>query len=96
MLFLQPPPMARAGGFPQDAIQQPETKEKVMSNETAAIIKHSTTVSLTFTDKPDEATRTRLKAAGFKFENGNWYRNQTQGKSANTAELQQFLLTLAG
>jgi hypothetical protein len=61
------------------------------NSEAVAIIRQSITVSLTFTAKPAEATRQRLKDAGYKFENGNWYRNQSDGKLANQAEVQQLL-----
>jgi hypothetical protein len=63
-----------------------------MSNsEPVAIVRQSVTVSITYTSKPDEATRQRLKDAGYKFENGHWYRNQTQGNMATQAEILQLL-----
>ncbi len=61
-----------------------------MSNqETIGVIRTSYTVSVTFTNKPDDAMRARLKAAGYKFENGNWYRNQTDGKLATLEDVSQ-------
>jgi hypothetical protein len=69
---------------------QSETQEKVMSNsEAIGVIRTSYTVSVTFTNKPDEATRARLKSAGYKFENGNWFRNQTEGKLATLEDIGQ-------
>jgi hypothetical protein len=57
------------------------------NSETIGVIRTSYTVSVTFTSKPDEATRARLKAAGFKFENGNWFCNQADGKLATLDDI---------
>jgi hypothetical protein len=61
-----------------------------MSNqETIGVIRTSYTESVTFTTKPDDAMRARLKAAGYKLENGNWHRNQTDGKLATLEDVAQ-------
>jgi hypothetical protein len=60
-------------------------------SEAVAIVRQSVTVSITYTSKPDEATRAALKNTGYKFENGHWYRNQAQGNMASQAEIQQLL-----
>jgi hypothetical protein len=64
-----------------------------MSNsEAVAIIRHSVTLSLTFTNKPSDSERQALKDRGYKFENGQWYRNQTDSRLATQAEVQQLLM----
>lgn len=50
------------------------------SSEFIGIIQTSYTISLTFVDKPDEATRARLKKAGFQFDRGRWYRSQPDSR----------------
>ena len=55
------------------------------------VIRSSYTVSITFTAKPSEELRKRLKAAGYKFENGNWYRNQSDGNLATDASVDRLL-----
>lgn len=64
-----------------------------MSNSNpVAIVRQSVTVSLTFTDKPDEATRQRLKSSGYKFENGHWYKNDTKSDLVSQDSIQQLLM----
>jgi 2C-methyl-D-erythritol 2,4-cyclodiphosphate synthase len=35
--------------------------------------------------------RSKLKSAGYKFENGNWYKNQSDGNLATHASVDQLL-----
>lgn len=55
------------------------------------VIRTSYTVAITFTAKPSEQLRQRLKNAGYKFENGNWYRNQSEGNLATNDNVEQLL-----
>lgn len=43
-----------------------------MTQSVQAIIRRPSTVAATFTGKPGEATRARMKAAGAEFKNGQW------------------------
>ena len=54
-----------------------------MSFTNQAIVRHTSTTSLTFTSKPSEETRKGLIASGFQFngKSGQWYRGH------ETAEL---------
>lgn len=45
-----------------------------------SIIRKTFTEALTFTGKPTSETIKLLKASGFKYENGNWYRSQTDSR----------------
>jgi hypothetical protein len=72
-----------------NAAWQPRRSHK-SNSEPFGVIRSSDTL----TSKPDEATRARLKAAGFKFENGNWSKNQTEGKLATLEDVA--LLTPTG
>jgi hypothetical protein len=64
-----------------------------MSESTpVAIVRQSVTVSLTFTSKPSDSERQALKDKGYKFENGQWYRNQTDSRLTTQAEVQQLLM----
>jgi hypothetical protein len=75
----------------------PETqKENLMTNTqneqpTVGIIQTSYTVSVTFTDKPSPEQRTELKAAGYLFDKGRWFRNQSDSKLATQASVDQML-----
>ena len=64
-----------------------------MSNNTnpIAIARQVTTVSITFTEKPSEERRRELKAAGFKFENGNWYKSESQSHFADDATVAKLI-----
>ena len=64
-----------------------------MSDSTpVAIIRQSVTVSVTFTSKPGDSERQALKTQGYKFENGQWYRNETTSRLAAQAEVHQLLM----
>jgi hypothetical protein len=77
----------------------PEPKENIMSNTQQAstieqpigVIRTSFTVGITFTNKPSEELRRKMKEAGYKFENGNWYKNQSEGKLATQETVDQLL-----
>jgi hypothetical protein len=57
-----------------------------MSNsEPVAIVRKVFTISITFVNKPSDARRQQLKGAGYRFENGNWYKSDTEGKHADDA-----------
>jgi hypothetical protein len=72
--------------------------EKVMSNsqqpsdQPIGVIRTSYTVSVTFTAKPSEELRTKLKSAGYRFENSHWFKNQTEGSLATLATADQLLV----
>ena len=63
-----------------------------MSNqEPIGILQTSFTVSLTFTSKPTEEMRQRLKQAGYLFDKGRWFRNQSDSKQATVEAVEQLL-----
>jgi hypothetical protein len=63
-----------------------------MSNqETIAIARRTVTVSITFAGKPSEDRRKALKDAGYKFENGSWYRSETVSNLATDAEVAKII-----
>ena len=45
-----------------------------------AIVRKSNTVAMTFTSKPDLGLIQRLKTAGYKYENGNWFKSQSDSQ----------------
>jgi hypothetical protein len=55
------------------------------------IIQTSYTVSFTFTDKPSAEQRAKLKAAGYLYDRGRWFRNQSDSKLATQASVDQML-----
>ncbi len=55
------------------------------------IIQTSYTVAITFTDKPSPEQRSELKAAGYLFEKGRWFRNQSDSNLATQANVDQLL-----
>ena len=59
-----------------------------MSNtDQVAIVRRTYTESITFVGKPSEERRVQLKAAGYKFENGNWYRSRSDSQLASDDEV---------
>lgn len=48
-----------------------------------AIIKQTTTVSVTFAEKPSEERRRQLREAGYRYENGNWYKSEPDSQMAS-------------
>ncbi len=55
------------------------------------IVQSSYTVSITFSARPDDELRRKLKAAGFLFDRGRWYRNQSDSNNAARAMVEQLL-----
>jgi hypothetical protein len=43
-----------------------------MSNS-VAIVRKTTTLSITYVEKPSDEERRKLKEAGYRYENGNWF-----------------------
>jgi hypothetical protein len=80
-------------------VEPQTTKEKVMNNTqqttniepAIGIIQSSYTVSVTFTDKPSPEQRAELKAAGYLFDKGRWFRNQSDSKLATQTSVDQLL-----
>jgi hypothetical protein len=59
--------------------------------EPAAIIKHTTTVSITFVNRPSGDMIAKLKAGGYRYEAGNWFKSETQGKHADHETVAQLV-----
>jgi hypothetical protein len=55
------------------------------------IIQTSYTVSVTFTDKPSPEQRAKLKSAGYLFDRGRWFRNQSDSKLATQDSVDDML-----
>ena len=47
-----------------------------------AIIRKTTTVAFTFEGMPSEERRRALKEAGYRYDNGHWYRSQSDSQMA--------------
>lgn len=62
-----------------------------MSNNPIAIARQVTTVSITFSEKPSEERRRELKASGFRYENGNWYKSDSQSHLADEATVAKLI-----
>ena len=56
-----------------------------------AIIRQTTTVSIAFAEKPSEERRKQLRDAGYRYENGNWYRSDPQSRMASEELVAQVL-----
>ena len=65
--------------------------EANVNNQPVGIIRQTTTVSITFVEKPSEELRRQLRESGFRYENGNWYRSQTDGQMATEELVAQVL-----
>ena len=61
------------------------------TSEAIGIVQTSYTVSITFTAKPSDEQRRKLKASGFLFDKGRWYRNQSSSDHASQATVDQLL-----
>jgi hypothetical protein len=55
------------------------------------VIQSSYTVSITFTAKPSVEFRQKLKAAGYLYDKGRWFRNQSNSSLATQATVDQLL-----
>ena len=47
-----------------------------------AIVRKTTTVAITFEGVPPEERRRALKEAGYRYDNGHWYRSQSDSQMA--------------
>jgi hypothetical protein len=52
---------------------------------------HMATVSITFVNRPSSEMIAKLKAGGYRYEAGNWFKSQTQGKHADEAVVSQLV-----
>ncbi len=62
-----------------------------MTEQPIAIIHQTTTVSMTFVEKPTDSQRQQLKDTGFRYDNGKWYKSATQGQHADAEMVGQIL-----
>ena len=63
-----------------------------MSNqETFGIAHKKYTRSFTFKNMPDITTRRKLKAAGFIYDKGNWYKTLSDGSDVTPEDLAQVI-----
>ena len=63
-----------------------------MSNQgSLGIQRKSFTMSYTFKIAPDHVTRQKLKAAGFIYDRGNWYKTQSEGSEFTESDLAQII-----
>ncbi|WP_152051765.1 hypothetical protein [Tautonia marina] len=56
-----------------------------------AIIRQTTTVSIAFAEKPSEERRRQLRDAGYRYENGNWFRSEPHSQMATEELVAQVL-----
>ncbi|WP_435008062.1 hypothetical protein P12x_005331 [Tundrisphaera lichenicola] len=91
---------SRFGRFFTDAMKRLDITENFMNNTqqatnnelpTVGIIQTSYTVSVTFTDKPTAEQRAKLKSAGYLFDKGRWFRNQSSSDLATQASVDQLM-----
>ncbi|WP_337177551.1 hypothetical protein [Paludisphaera sp.] len=63
-----------------------------MSNDqTIGVVQTSYTVAITFSERPTDEMRQRLKAAGFQFDRGRWFKNQPDSRMATAETVEQVL-----
>lgn len=67
------------------------TQQTNSNEQPIGIIQTSYTVSITFTDRPSAEQRAALKAAGYLFDKGRWFRNQSDSNLATQASVDQLL-----
>jgi hypothetical protein len=70
-------------------MNNPQTS--TVAEQPIGIIQSSYTVSVTFTAKPDEQTRQKLKAAGSLYDKGRWFRNESDSKLGTQSSVDQLL-----
>ena len=56
-----------------------------------AIVHRTTTLSITFVEKPTDSQRQQLKDHGYRYENGKWYKSHTHGQHADAEIVGQVL-----
>ena len=69
----------------QTTTQQPAAEMPI------AIVHRTTTLSITFVQKPSDAARQQLKDAGYRFDNGKWYKSAMVGQHADAELIGQVL-----
>ncbi len=69
----------------QTTAQQPVTDLPI------AIVHRTTTLSITFVEKPTDGQRQQLKDHGYRYENGKWYKSGTHGQHADSDLIAQIL-----
>lgn len=64
-----------------------------MSTNTNAIAlaRQTVTLAITFEEIPSEERRRALKAAGYKFENGHWYKSDSKSHFADEATVAKLI-----
>lgn len=67
------------------------TQQTNSNDQTVGIIQTSYTVSVTFTVKPSAEQRAALKTAGYLYDKGRWFRNQSESNLATQASVDQVL-----
>jgi hypothetical protein len=65
--------------------------ENAQTTEPVAIIRQVSTIAITFVDKPTDQRRRELKDAGYRFENGQWYKSHSQGQNADDSLVAQVI-----
>lgn len=60
-------------------------------SELQLILRQTNTTALTFAGKPSPETIKRLKAAGFKYENGNWFNTASHSQVVSESEVAEHL-----
>lgn len=71
---------------PSASVEQPAATDHFVG-----ILQSSYTVSLTFSARPNDEMRRKLKASGFLFDRGRWYRNQSDSQNATLAMIEKLL-----
>jgi hypothetical protein len=61
-----------------------------MSNQ-VEIIRKTTILSITYVEKPSDEERRKLKEAGYRYENGNWFKSQQVGNHADSETIAKLL-----
>lgn len=63
----------------------------MIESKPIAIIRQTSTVAVTFEGVPSEERRRALKAAGYRYDNGHWYRSQSESQMASEELVAQVL-----
>jgi Mg2+ and Co2+ transporter CorA len=88
--------LARHGatGFGRSVIRQQsrglKQSRNVMSNSVAIVCK-TTTLSITYVEKPSDEERRKRKEAGYRYENGNWFKYHLVGNHADSETIANLL-----
>lgn len=68
-----------------------QTTNQTTQDQPVGVVQTSYTVSFTFTEKPSAEKRQRLKDAGYSYDKGRWFRNESSSKLATQATVDQLL-----